>query len=1779
MKYNRLLLFAMLLLSSSLFSQTVFLRSGALQPPSNIRKGVVDSFNTTAKRVSHQAFAAIQFSHIPSTAERKLLAANGIELLDYLPVNTYTVSIKGALSINALQAINAKSIFQLSPKQKMQDYFAKGLLPAWAVKVQGTVDVWISFPKTLDVAEVIAQLKELNVEILSDKYTPYQILSLRIAVNRIAEIASLPFVEYIQAAPPKDQPLNYNSRVGSRANALNASVAAGGKGLNGEGVVIGVGDNADIQNHVDFNGRIINRNASPFNAHGQHTSGTAAGAGNINELYRGYAPRATIISHAFNGILDNAATYVNDYGMVITNNSYGNIIECGYHGTYDLYSRMMDQQAFDMPNLLTVFSAGNSGGDFCGPYPQGFHTVIGSYQTAKNVVTVGATDDSGAVANFSSKGPVKDGRLKPEITAMGAGVFSAWPNNIYSINYGTSMSAPGVSGGLALLYQRYRQLNSGSNPKNGLMKAILCNGAMDRGVAGPDFQNGFGWMNLVRSVEAIETTRYFTGNSTNGNSGTHTITVPANTAQLKVLLYYNDLPASVISTKNLVNDLDLEVLTPSSLIVLPKILDTTIAALNTPAINGADHVNNIEQVVIDNPAAGTYTFTIKGTTVTNAQQEYFVVYDAVPLGLKLTAPAGGEALVPGEKTKISWDAYGLTGTAALEFSPDGGASWSLIPGASNVDVNRVVYTWTVPAVATTNALVRITKNSTGETSASNEFTIIGQPVVSLASVQCEGYINLNWTAVTNATDYEVMLLSGDEMKPIATTTATSYTFSGLSKDSVYWVTVRARVNGKPGRRAYAISRQPNSGTCAGTISDNDLKVDAIVAPTSGRLFTSTALSATQPVTVRIKNLDDAPVTNFSVSYSINGSTVTENVSTSIAAGATYSHTFATTANLSAPGSYTVIASVRNAPDVITANDSITVVVKQIDNQPLDLTTAFVDNIETASPATYAKDTMGFNGIERYDFTRSTAYGRARTFVNTGIAYSGSKAITLDADRYVPSGNISYLLGTFNLSNYNTATNDLRLDFQYLNHGQLPNAANRVWIRGSEAQPWIEVYKLDSAQQDAGRYRKTRSIELTNFLTANGQTFTPSLGIRWGQWGQYQATDKMSATGYTFDDIRVYQVFNDVQMIGIDTPTVNSCGLSNATAVKVLVRNSSNTALTNIPVYYRLNGGSAVMEIIASIAANTTSQYTFATPADFSQLGTTTIQVYVAYNPDTFKENDTASATIYNTVVVSSFPYLQNFEAGDGSYYSAGTKSSWEYGTPTSRNIKSAASGAKAWKTRLSGNYNDNETSYLYSPCFDVTGMTAPTLSFSVALDIEDCGGTLCDGAWVEYSADGITWTKLGTAGSGTNWYNKSAERLWSIQNYTRWHVATQALPTGLSRLRLRFVLASDPGVTREGIAIDDIHIYDNTKGIYDGVSLSSPVTQAISGNSWTDFTSGGKLVASIQPNGADLGTTDVQAYIFSGTVRNNNNQYYHNRNITINPANNALPDSVTVRFYFLDAEMNALLTATDCPTCAKPESAYGLGVSKYTDADKTKENGTIADNNGGIWKFIPPSGVTKVPFDKGYYAEFKVAGFSEFWLSIGSLDNLTALPVKLLRFEATKTANNVEISWAVGSEAAVVGYEIEVAKGNGALAANNFVKIGEVASLGNSIAERQYNFNDAEADKIGSRYYRLKIINADGSFSYSGIKALFFGDAVMWQVYPNPSEGRFNLVYQLNAGEKFVARIYDIKGSLVKEYRSEATGFLQKLNIDLSANNYATGAYLLRVSAGTEQHAFKLYKQ
>ena len=121
------------------------------------------------------------------------------------------------------------------PEQKMHPAMAKGIFPSWAIKTPGMVDVWISFPKTISFEEIKSLLRQKNIEITSTEYSRYHIIGLRIIRQRLIEVASFPFIEYIEPAPHGAQPLNYIAKQNARGNVLNAATGIGGFNLKGEG--------------------------------------------------------------------------------------------------------------------------------------------------------------------------------------------------------------------------------------------------------------------------------------------------------------------------------------------------------------------------------------------------------------------------------------------------------------------------------------------------------------------------------------------------------------------------------------------------------------------------------------------------------------------------------------------------------------------------------------------------------------------------------------------------------------------------------------------------------------------------------------------------------------------------------------------------------------------------------------------------------------------------------------------------------------------------------------------------------------------------------------------------------------------------------------------------------------------------------------------------------------------------------------------------------------------------------------------------------------------------------------------------------------------------------------------------------------------------------------------------------------------------------------------------------------------------------------------------------
>ena len=260
--------------------------------------------------------------------------------------------------------------------------------------------------------------------------------------------------------------------------------------------------------------------------------------------------------------------------------------------------------------------------------------TIGLLAAAKNVITVGALSGGGGtvnVAGFSSRGPAKDGRVKPDVVMRGVNVLSTVPVNAYGSNNGTSMAAPAVTGVAALLVEQWRRTFS-TNPDPVQLKAVIIAGAEDLGPVGPDYAVGFGLVNAKASADLIrldEGTGRRIRTVSIANAGREEVPLIVSTAQnLRVVLQWGDpaiplTPGRFIADKALVNDLDLKVIGPDGAEHLPYVLDKSRP--EAAAARGVNTVDNTEVLEIANAAAGTYRVMVSGTSVPEGPQRAVVV--------------------------------------------------------------------------------------------------------------------------------------------------------------------------------------------------------------------------------------------------------------------------------------------------------------------------------------------------------------------------------------------------------------------------------------------------------------------------------------------------------------------------------------------------------------------------------------------------------------------------------------------------------------------------------------------------------------------------------------------------------------------------------------------------------------------------------------------------------------------------------------------------------------------------------------------------------------------------------------------------------------------------------------------------------------------------------------------------------------------------------------------------------------------------------------------------
>nr|MCU0323410.1 S8 family serine peptidase [Chitinophagaceae bacterium] len=705
--------------SESLAQPTIKLRTGNIvnrSPEINPSNSI--TFNNAV--FNQRYYVWLQFKTFPTEQNKQALKEQQVELFNYLPEKTFVASFPVQYNFNQLQ--NHSSVYGViapTPQYKLDPLLFDPSSISWAVTQDSIRSVYVSFTPAVT-RDVLANLfveQSLPFFRLPNEGGPE--LVLKASMHVLQKIAAHPLVQYIEpiGAPPVLEDLQgiTNHRT---AQLLTSDNWANGRKLDGEGQVIAIGDDGFIGEHIDFKGRIVinANNTSAGNTHGDHCSGIILGAGNLNPNIRGQAPAA--ILRAYDGYNDfNLYPTIYTVNNVrITSHSLGQTCNSGYTSN----ARTSDLQVRTYPSLMHVHSTGNSGNTNCGGLSGGWMTITGGYKAGKNVLSVGNVTKADLISSSSSKGPLPDGRLKPDISAVGNSVNSTQPNNTFALMSGTSMACPAVAGTLALLNQAYKKQYT-TEPNSGLIKAILMNTSDDLGNEGPDFTYGYGRINARKAVECIENNRFFSATVAQNVTNTHTIQIPANVYKAKVMVYWVDVEASAGASQSLVNDLDAKITTPSEVSIFPWQLyagaTPTNLSCSSPAVKGTDTLNNVEQIEIDNPISGSYNLSVAGTKVPTGTQTYYVVVEYMLNNIKVTHPAGGESFVARETQRIRWDAADLFGSFDIHYSYDAGSTWNLIAGG--VGGFQRYYDWQLPSGVTSLGRIRVSRGTQSGVSDTN----------------------------------------------------------------------------------------------------------------------------------------------------------------------------------------------------------------------------------------------------------------------------------------------------------------------------------------------------------------------------------------------------------------------------------------------------------------------------------------------------------------------------------------------------------------------------------------------------------------------------------------------------------------------------------------------------------------------------------------------------------------------------------------------------------------------------------------------------------------------------------------------------------------------------------------------------------------------------------------------------------------------------------------------------------------------------------------------------
>jgi hypothetical protein len=618
----------------------------------------------------------IQFNGPLEAAQREELKKTGVTLIKYVPDDAFIAKLDkvSPATVSALSYV--RWVGPYKSEHKIQPQIAAHKQSS---KTNVTVSVNILLAPNATASEITAVRGQLRSAQPESHLRLGTIVRGELSTAQLDTLAASGAVLWIERAHKRKLVDEAAAKIVGGDDGLVATRTVTQQlGFDGSGVTVCVADTGlDTGNtntmHPDLFGRITGfkfygsfSDASDGYGHGTHCAGIVAGNAASGEtdpdsqqFYGlGVAPGAKLfVERVFGDDGSEANPFPSDETMTrdavrggakIGSNSWGS--ETG--GEYDTDCAQFDELVRDadagtagyQPYILE-FSAGNSG-----PNSQ----TINSPASAKNVIATGASqnvpgtlastyglyaDGIDTMADFSSRGPCADGRIKPDVVAPGTWIASAassfaldpagtsWTviDDLYVYMGGTSMAGPHCAGAAAVFVQFYKFTHTNAIPSPALTKAALINSAdeLDQGNGGPEPvpNNDEGWGRIT--LENIINTNFATAPRafdyvdqttllTNGQIFTRHIFVRGAGEPLKVTLAYTDVPGFPGALPALVNDLDLEVIAPDGTLYRGNQFGAGESVPNAPS---ADKLNNVEGVFLSAPTAGDYQVRVRATKI------------------------------------------------------------------------------------------------------------------------------------------------------------------------------------------------------------------------------------------------------------------------------------------------------------------------------------------------------------------------------------------------------------------------------------------------------------------------------------------------------------------------------------------------------------------------------------------------------------------------------------------------------------------------------------------------------------------------------------------------------------------------------------------------------------------------------------------------------------------------------------------------------------------------------------------------------------------------------------------------------------------------------------------------------------------------------------------------------------------------------------------------------------------------------------------------------------